>query len=105
MEILIALILMGGWCGLRTTPFHTRVRLRREDRGMTSRPAISGNGYGICGGLLRTSPQIPQPRLRRDEVNNSYPDRAESKIPFPAEHYPLDTSLLMGGTYAVKRAG
>ena len=97
-EILIALILMGGWCGLRTTPFRTRVRLRREDRGMTSCPAVSGNGYGICGKLLRIFQQIPQPRRRRDEVNNAYLDRAGSQLPFPAEHYPLDTSLLMGGS-------
>ena len=72
---------------------------------MTSCLAVSGNGYGICGKLPRlrrsTFQQIPQPRRRRDEIKNSYPDRAESKIPFPAEHYLLDTSLLMGGTYQV----
>jgi hypothetical protein len=70
---------------------------------MTSRPAISGNGYGICGKLSRlrrsTFQQIPQPRRRRDEIYNAFPDRAESKIPFPGEHYLLDTSLLMGGTF------
>ena len=65
---------------------------------MTSRPAISGNGYGICGKMLRIFQQFPQPRRRRDEIYNAYPDRAESKIPFPAEHYLLDTSLLMGGS-------
>jgi len=65
---------------------------------MTSRPTISGNGYGIYEELLRTSPLIPQPRRRRKEIDNAFPDRAESKIPFPGEHYLLDTSLLMGGT-------
>ena len=65
-----------------------------------SRHAVSKNGYGICGELLRTSPQLPQPRRRLNGINNVYPDHSESKTPFPAEHYLLDTRLLMGGTNA-----
>jgi hypothetical protein len=62
--------------------------------------AFSGNGYGICGEPLRISPQLPQPRRRRDEVNNLFPDCAGTPGPSPGKHYLLDTRLLMGGTYA-----
>ena len=68
-----------------------------------SRHTVSKNGYGICGELLRTSPQLPQPRRRLNGINNVYPDHSESKTPFPAEHYLLDTRLLMGGTHGEAR--
>jgi hypothetical protein len=61
--------------------------------------AFSGNGYGICGEPLRISPQLPQPRRRRDEVNNLFPDCAGTPDPSPGKHYLLDTRLLMGGTH------
>ncbi len=102
-EILIALILMGGWCGLRPTPFETRVRLRRKDRGMTSHSDVTGRGYGIYGKLPRlrraTFQQIPQPRRRRsDEIENSMTPRSGARGTRLGKLYLLDTGLLMGGT-------
>ena len=51
---------------------------------MNSHSALSGNNYGICGELLRTSPQLPQPRRRRNEINSSYSvlDNIEKGIDF-----------------------
>ncbi len=60
--------------------------------------ALTGNGYGICGELLRTSPQLPQPR-RRNEIKKLSPVYAEPPGPARGKRCPLDTRLLMGGTH------
>ena len=66
---------------------------------MTHRLGVTGKGYGICGEPFRISPQLPQPRRRRDEANNLFPDCAGTPDPAPGKHYLLDTRLLMGGTH------
>ena len=66
---------------------------------MKTHSAFSGSGYGICGELLHTSPQLPQPRRRRDEIRNLIPVYGEPPGPAPGEHYLLDNYLLMGGTH------
>ena len=96
-ETLIAWIPMGGWCGRRPTPTRLKVRPHRVDREDMSDPAVTGNGYGICGKLLRTFQQLPQPRRRRDGIKNSIRDHAGPPGPFSGKLCLLDTRLLMGG--------
>ena len=57
------------------------------------------HGYGICGKLLRTFQQIPQPRRRRrDEIENSMIRTSGAGATRLGKLYLLDTGLLMGGT-------
>ena len=66
---------------------------------MKTHSAFSGIGYGICGELALTSPQLPQPRRRRNEINSLFPDHVGSPGPAPGKRYLLDNYLLMGGTH------
>ena len=66
---------------------------------MTSHHDVTGRGYGICGELLRTSPQLPQPRRRRsDEIEKSMTLGSGAPRTRLGKRYLLDTCLLMGGT-------
>ena len=68
---------------------------------MTSHHDVTGRGYGICGELLRTSPQLPQPRRRRsDEIEKSMTLGSGAPRTRLGKRYLLDTCLLMGGTHA-----
>jgi hypothetical protein len=59
------------------------------------------HGYGICGKLLRTFQQIPQPRRRRrDETKNSVIQTAGAGATGLEKLYLLDTGLLMGGSFS-----
>jgi len=114
-EILVALIPMGGWCSRRLIPTRLKVRPQRVDRGEMPHPAVTGQGYGICGKLSRlrrtTFQQLPQPRRRRrDVIDNSVPDQAGPPGPFSGKRCLLDTRLLMGtqvksGTLTGRREG
>ena len=68
------------------------------DQKVPSHHAVTGQGCGICGKLLRTFQQLPQPRRRIDEINSSFPDQAGPSGPAPGKRCLLDTRLLMGGT-------
>ncbi len=69
---------------------------------MTSHRDVTGRGYGICGELLRTSPQLPQPRRRRlDEIKNTVIQTSGARGTRLGKLYLLDTGLLMGGTHVV----
>jgi len=65
---------------------------------MTSHHDVTGRGYGICGKLLRTFQQIPQPR-RLDEIKKSVTKRSGAGGTRSGKLYLLDTGLLMGGTH------
>jgi len=67
---------------------------------MTSHPDVTGRGCGICGKLLRTFQQIPQPRRRLDEIKKSVLQTSGARGTRSGKLYLLDTGLLMGGTHA-----
>ena len=72
---------------------------------MTSHHDVTGRGYGICGELLRTSPQLPQPRRRRsDEIEKSITLGSGAPRTRLGKRYLLDTCLLMGGTHVMIRS-
>ena len=97
IELLDALILMGGWCGLRSTLTRTRVRPRRKIEGwlliMPPRDKAMESAESCCAPSSRS--------LSRDEKT-----RSESRTSLTGPSHPgpdkvclLDTRLLMGGTY------
>ena len=65
---------------------------------MKTHSAFSGIGYGTRGELLRTSPRLPQPRRRPNEINRLFPDHVGLPGPAQGKRYLLDTRLLMGGS-------
>ena len=67
---------------------------------MTSHPDVTGRGCGICGKLLLTFQQIPQPRRRLDEIKKSVLQTSGARGTRSGKLYLLDTGLLMGGTHA-----
>ena len=65
---------------------------------VTSHHAATGQADGICGKLLRTFQQLPQPRRRLDEINNSAIQRSGARGTRLGKLYLLDRCLPMGGT-------
>ena len=89
-----------GWLGQPTTDSNSiESPASREDQKVKSHRADITTGYGICGKLLRTFQQIPQPRRRRDGITNGSLRFDGPSHPVLAKPCPLDTRLLMGGTF------
>ncbi len=91
-----------GWLGQPTTDSNSiESPASREDQRANSHRADFATGHGICGKLLRTFQQIPQPRRRRDGITSSHIPFGGPSHPVLGKPYSLDRELLMGGTYSV----
>ncbi len=70
---------------------------------MTSHHGVTGKGYGIYGKLSRLRraifQQIPQPRRRRDGIENPPSFLNGLAHPVLAKPCRFDKNLLMGGTF------
>ena len=92
---------LDGWLVRSTTDTKKHEGPAAEgDHWVTSHHVATRQGYGICGKLLRTFQQIPQPR-RLDEVRNSMIQRSGAAGTRPGKLYPLDTGLLMDEINAI----
>jgi hypothetical protein len=90
-----------GWLGQPTADSNSiESPASREDQRVNSHRADIATGYGLCGKLLRTFQQIPQPRRRRDAITSRFPRFGGPSHPVLGKLCPLDKELLMGGTFS-----
>ena len=90
-----------GWLGQPTTDsISTESPASRVVQTVNPHHARTATGNGICGKLLRTFQQIPQPRRRRDGITSGSLRFDGPSHPVLAKPCRLDTELLMGGTFA-----
>ena len=88
-----------GWLGQPTADSNSiESPASRKDQKVNSHRADTATGYGLCGKLLRTFQQIPQPRRRRDGITSSSLRFDGPSHPVQGKPCPLDKELLMGGT-------
>ena len=93
-----------GWLGQPTTDSNPiESPASREDQRVNSYRVLIAIGHGICGKLLRTFQQIPQPRRRRDGMTSGLFRIGGPSHPVLAKPCLLDTRLLMGGTFTSRR--
>ena len=88
-----------GWLGQPTTDSNSiESPASREDQKVSPHQVGTATGCGFCGKLLRIFQQIPQPRRRRDGIENSPFHFSGPSHPALAKPCQLDKNLLMGGT-------